>query len=265
MGFCSGWKRCGRKIQFLNGKDVASKTAETAGVHISTVYKVLKEYKTEKRCRSPTPAPKRGTKIDALDDLALGGIRRKIHKYFFNNEPPTIEKVLRDVNEDESLPYFKRTTFQKVLKKLKFKYVKRLRRSALIEKEEIQRWRFNYLRKIMSLREEGRKIYYLDETWVNEGQTKSKVWQDFSIESSRQAHMEGLSTGLKAPSGKGKCLIIVHIGNEDGFVEDGQLIFESKVMGTTIKKWTQKYLRSGLLTTCSSTRGPPRPSAPTRF
>ncbi|GBP24913.1 hypothetical protein EVAR_12577_1 [Eumeta japonica] len=52
---------------------------------------------------------------------------------------------------------------------------------------------------------------------IKVGHTKSKVWQDFSIESAH-AHLEGLSTGLKAPSGK---------GNEDGFV-DGQLIFESK-------------------------------------
>jgi transposase len=46
--------------------------------------------------------------------------------------------------------------------------------------------------------------------------------------SARQAFNEGLSTGLKDPSGKGKRLIVVHIGSEGGFVEGGQYIFESK-------------------------------------
>ncbi|KAL4708513.1 hypothetical protein ACJJTC_014121 [Scirpophaga incertulas] len=63
---------------------------------------------------------------------------------------------------------------------------------------------------------------------VHISHTKSKVWQDFSIETARQAYQRGLSTGLKGPSGKGKRLIILHIGNEDGFVENGHLIFESK-------------------------------------
>lgn len=157
------------KDQFLYSKDVAVKTAETAGVHLSTVYKVLKEQKTNKRVRSPTPVSKRMTTVDKLDELELSGIRRKVHQFFFNNEPPTTDKVLHVVNEDSSLPNFKRSTFQKVLKKLNIKYVKRSRRSALIEKEEIVRWRFNYLRNILKFREEGRKIYYMDETWVNEG------------------------------------------------------------------------------------------------
>ncbi|CAH2099708.1 unnamed protein product [Euphydryas editha] len=98
----------------------------------------------------------------------------------------------------------------------------------MIEKPEIVRWRYDYLSKIIKLREERRKIYYLDETWLNEGHTKSKVWQDLSIQSTREARREGLSTGLKAPSGKGKCLIILHIGSEDGFLNGGELIFASK-------------------------------------
>ncbi|XP_072949967.1 uncharacterized protein [Epargyreus clarus] len=216
------------KDSFIYSKDVAKKTAETAGVHLSTVYRIIKEYRTHKRVSSPTPAPKKGTIMDKLDDMTLSGIRRKVHMLFFDNDPPTIEKVLNLVNEDDSLPSFKRTTFQKVLNKLKIKYLKRSRRSVLIEKEEIVRWRFYYLQKMLRMREQRRKIYYLDETWVNEGHTKSKIWQDLSIESARQAYQEGLSTGLKAPSGKGKRLIVVHIGNEDGFVENADLIFESK-------------------------------------
>lgn len=50
---------------------------------------------------------------------------------------------------------------------------------------------------------------------------------DEEIESSRQAFLNGLSTGLKDPQ-KGKRLIVTHIGSTDGFLEGGGWIFEAK-------------------------------------
>lgn len=37
--------------------------------------------------------------------------------------------------------------------------------------------------------------------------------------------------GLKNPSGKGKRLIILHAGSEEGFVEDSLIFFEDKKSG----------------------------------
>ncbi|XP_072380521.1 uncharacterized protein [Diabrotica undecimpunctata] len=139
-------------------------------------------------------------------------------------------KVLAAVN-DESLPNFKRSTFHKFLKSLDFKYVRRGRNSALLEREEIILWRRNFLKSIKKFREENRKIYYLDETWVNAGHTKSHVWVDETVKSSRQAFLSGLSASLKNPSGKGKRVILTHIGSETGFVEGGLWTFESKKSG----------------------------------
>ena len=62
--------------------------------------------------------------------------------------------------------------------------------------------------------------------WINEGYIVQKLGQDKNITSARQAFMEGLPTGIKVPSGKGKRLIIVHIGSEDGFLK-GLLTFQS--------------------------------------
>lgn len=73
--------------------------------------------------------------------------------------------------------------------------------------------------------------YYMDETWINAGYSKDKVSKDETVTSSREAFLLGLSSGLKNPSGKGKCLIITHIGNENGFVEGGLWTFESKKGG----------------------------------
>ncbi|XP_062532866.1 uncharacterized protein LOC134201642 [Bombyx mori] len=68
----------------------------------------------------------------------------------------------------------------------------------------------------------------MDETWVNAGHTVSKAYVDTTITSKRQAFMEGLSTGAKNPTSKGRRLIVVHMGNENGFIEGADDVFESK-------------------------------------
>ncbi|VEN35550.1 unnamed protein product [Callosobruchus maculatus] len=169
--------------------------------------------------------------VTSLDEADKHAIRRKVHEFFFRNEIPTIDKVLEEVNGDTTLPNFKPSTFHKLLKHLNFKWKKRGRNSLLMDREEIVLWRREYLIKIKSYRDQNRKIYYLDETWVNAGHTTSKVWVDETVTSSRRAFLDGLSIGLKNPAGKGKRLITCHIGSETGFVVDGLWCFESKKTG----------------------------------
>jgi len=64
------------------------------------------------------------------------------------------------------------------------------------------------LYKIRSYRAQNRPIYYLDETWVNAGETHSRG---------------GVDT---------KRLIVLHIRSSDGFVPGGLLCFESKTNST---------------------------------
>ncbi|KAE9521448.1 hypothetical protein AGLY_018148 [Aphis glycines] len=139
----------------------------------------------------------------------------------------------------------------KLLKELKFRYVKRGRNSALTEKTELILWRRRYLRSIRNYREEGRHVYYLDETWVNAGDCPNYEWQDTTITSHRDAFLKGMSTGSMNPSGKGKRLIVLHIGSEDGFVDNGLLCFESKknsrdyhdeMNGQTFYEWMENIL-----------------------
>lgn len=59
--------------------------------------------------------------LDKVDDDTKSQIRRTVHEYFIRNEPPTIDKILTRVNENESLPNFKRSTFHKLLLELKFR------------------------------------------------------------------------------------------------------------------------------------------------
>lgn len=150
-------------------KDIVSKTAEIAGVSTTTVNILIKKYKTDGRILSPLPPAKKPCVIDQLDDMDFGVIRRIVHQFFFRNEPPTISKILEAVNDEDSLPHFDRTTLHKILKKIGFKYSKRNRKSMLLDRTDIVEWRVRYLKEIEQARKDGKKIYYLDETWVNEG------------------------------------------------------------------------------------------------
>jgi len=49
---------------------------------------------------------------------------QKIHGFWLNCEVPTVAKMLIAINEDETLPNLKRSSFQKVLKNLQFVYAK---------------------------------------------------------------------------------------------------------------------------------------------
>lgn len=63
---------------------------------------------------------------------------------------------------------------------------------------------------------------------MNAGDYSTRIWFDKTVKSNRDAFLKGLTTGSKNPTGKGKRLIVVHIGSSEGFVDDGFLCFESK-------------------------------------
>lgn len=63
------------------------------------------------------------------------------------------------------------------------------------------------------------------------GHTVGKVWEDTTVKSSKQAFLDGLSTGAKNPVSKGHRLIVLHIGSEKGFVGESKLVFECKGTG----------------------------------
>ena len=82
-----------------------------------------------------------------------------------------------------------------------------------------------YLRRIRQYRSKNKKIYYLDETSVNEGYCTSNAWVDTSVGNKKQALLPDKSRGLQNLTSKGKRLISLHISSDSGFIEDGALIF----------------------------------------
>ncbi|XP_066260799.1 uncharacterized protein [Euwallacea similis] len=164
------------------------------GVCERTVYRLLQERKNG----SVAPLKKStGRKTVEMDEDIKTLIRRKVYTFYFHKELPTLDKIVSVI--------------------------------MLIDKPEIISWRRTYLQDIRKYRNEGRNIFYLDETWLNEGHSVSKIWQDKNILSSHQAVSENLSIGLNIPSGKGCLLIIMHIRSDKGFDNGGLLTFKSKV------------------------------------
>lgn len=149
--------------------EMKNKTSDILGIAQSGVYRILKEY-TDTDTVKPAASPKkRPTVTDKIDTFDKSCIRKVVHSFYLRGELPTVKKVLHVVNADESLPNLSLTSLRRLLKHLQFKYVKRRRNNALIDRSDIAIWRIRYLKQIRAYRQERRPIYYLDETWVNAG------------------------------------------------------------------------------------------------
>ncbi|KAE9522154.1 hypothetical protein AGLY_017414 [Aphis glycines] len=203
----------------LKAMEIIKIISEENGIGQRTVSVTLSEYRN-KGIRPPV--------TEKVDDFDQDAIRKKVHEFWHRREIPTLKKILTAVNKDTTLSNFSKTSLRRLLKHLNFEYVRKSRNSALIERIDIVCWLRRYLQAIKEYHQLGRPIYYLDETWVNAGETTSKTWVDKIVNSPRDAFLRGPTTGQKEPSGKGKRLIVVHIGSSDGFVVGGLLCFESK-------------------------------------
>ncbi|KAE9521639.1 hypothetical protein AGLY_017935 [Aphis glycines] len=224
----------GQRIMIVNSYKMELKknpnlTVREARIYISkqlgigqrTFSNVISEYNSNKTVTSPCKTRIRTSFKYKFDDLQMNTVRFHVHSFWFNKTIPTLDKILQVIKDDDTLPDISRMNLHRLLKSMDFVYTKRNRNSALIEKDEIVLWRRRYLQNIRKYREEGRHLYYLDETWVNAGDYTSKTWVEKTIKSPRDAFFQGLTTGSQNPSGKGKRLIVLHIGSEDGFVPGG--------------------------------------------
>nr|CAH7725916.1 unnamed protein product [Callosobruchus chinensis] len=104
-------------------EELVQKVAVISGISRTSVYRIVREYKSNHSLSEPKAYPSRKKITEAIDDFDRGAIRRKVHSFFFRNELPTVDIILKDVNEDTDLPNFKRTTFYQLLKELDFRFL----------------------------------------------------------------------------------------------------------------------------------------------
>lgn len=90
--------------------DMITKISQTTGIGSQTISRTISEYKRKKTVSSPNKKRAKKSLFDKIDDLDRNGLRQKVHGIWLRRELPTIDKILHEVNEDPSLPNFKRTT-----------------------------------------------------------------------------------------------------------------------------------------------------------
>nr|CAH7763604.1 unnamed protein product [Callosobruchus chinensis] len=97
-------------------EEVVQKVAVISGISRTSVYRIVREYRSNRSLSEPKAYPSRKKITEAIDVFDRGAIRRKVNSFFFRNELPTVDKILKDFNEDAELPNFKRTSFYQLLK-----------------------------------------------------------------------------------------------------------------------------------------------------
>lgn len=193
-------KKAGRP-KILYKQMIAELMAET-GIGKTSIQKMISEYNRNKTVSSPNTTKARPKLVEKFDERDLNAIRRRVHRFWRDREPPTMDKVLRAVTEDRALPTVKRTSMYRLLKDLNFEFTRRKRSNGgvvLTERDDVVAWRRRYLRSVRSCRADGRPVYYVAEA--------------------------------RCAGGGGGCerlgLAAVHIGSRDGFVDGGLLCVES--------------------------------------
>lgn len=166
-----------------------------------------------------TPGKKRphNKTVSNLDSFDIQAIRNKINEYYVvKKQVPTLRSLLTDLKESIAFTGCRETLRQILLTNgFVFKQNKN-QRSVLVERYDIAAWRHRFLRTIALKRQQGKKIVYLDETYIHQNYKPKKSWQGPST----QGAIDNISSG--------KRFIIVHAGSESGFVPNALLVFSTK-------------------------------------
>lgn len=115
-----------------------------------------------------------------------------------------------------NFPY-KRTSLYNIIVYLEYPYGGLDNRLRLKSTERIRHLTNIYLARVARVRAEGRVVVYLDETWYDTHDVKKKGFRDGSID---------CTLPHSVPS-KGKRILVLHAGNEDGYL-DGCLLLSAK-------------------------------------
>ena len=120
-------------------------------------------------------------------------MRRTVRSYFSRNESPTLEKLPKQLKEDNDFPYGK-TNLYNLLKKFGFLYERRGREGIVNERSDLMTWRGSHLKRIKEVREKDpqTEIVYTDETWLNAGHKVKEEWVDLKALENRRRSLRSL-------------------------------------------------------------------------
>jgi hypothetical protein len=202
-------------------RELAVQACGTGSVH--TVSRICSEAKISVQQKglpiftSPGKKHNMGGGVTNLDDFEKDVLRRSIFGFYDSGEFPTAKKHTLEMR-DKINYRGSASSMYKILKSIVFKYRKTNDgRKFLMERGDIVAALIKFLRTVRNLRITGdeRPLFYLEETWIDQNQSKKYIWQD----SSRKG-------GLRVLPGKGSRLIVCHAGSaKTGLIPEFRWIF----------------------------------------
>ncbi|CAH2101316.1 unnamed protein product [Euphydryas editha] len=178
--------------------------------------------RTLSRSQHPGKKRKKYKKKINLDNFELCAIRSLVESFYTTRkEIPTLKKILRIAKQKLIFPAQKDALRNILINCLGYRFKKcKRKRDFLIQRPEIAAWRAKYLRRLKENDERGggkkKPVTVIDETWIHSHYTISKCWQNSSDSSIRKNHSSG------------QRWILVHAGNENGFVQGAGLLYKCK-------------------------------------
>ena len=209
------------KKEFKLGEPSVQLTADALQMGVSTVKRVLADYRRDPDSLSKIPEPKGRPKhaIDCSHEEAVRSFIRTANKH---GEYITLSSISDLIQSKDPNSDFHQATLARTLDRWGFEFGKGKRSQHLKEKNEIIVLRQNYLRRIRANRSLKssfpiRSEIYLDESYVNKNHSNDFTW--YSGED---------GAWVQKPTGKGERLIIVNAISASGWISNAKLVFQAK-------------------------------------
>lgn len=209
-----------KKSEFVSTKNPAQRTADSLGIGIATVKRIMSRYKKDDEKVVYTIKQRPGRPLSSICPIAQPIVRTFIRGENLLGRRVSIERVRRYLSSelDTDIP---KTTLWRALNRWGFVHGEGRRRNSLREQDRIILARREYLRaKLSNRRRDGtlkRPEVYLDETFINKNHSCRFTW-----------FLEEDGPLVNKPSGVGPRLIVVHAVTEKGWVDGARLVFEAK-------------------------------------
>lgn len=185
-----------------------------------------------------------GQKFKNIDVAFQESIRRIIYGFYENNLVPTLEMIRDKLREfpNDVYNYKSVDTLHYLVKLCGFRYKKIDKRMIIMESQRIVKMRQEFLRAIRNFRAEKRNLIYLDETWFDTHDVVQYGWVD-----------DSQKCKLNAPCNRGKRIIILHAGSENGFIPNCLLLsaknikessadYHEDMTADLFEKWVEQQL-----------------------
>jgi hypothetical protein len=99
-------------------QETVDRCSRMTGVGKSTVFKLLRGRKKAGQVEPPKKSSGRPVKV--LDENTKSVIRRKVHSFYFKKEIPTLDKILTELGQDDSIPLITKKLLWTTLRNMDF-------------------------------------------------------------------------------------------------------------------------------------------------